>query len=121
MAIETLSKIFTKAADDGKSMKDPPHKPVDHTDASIRQTPQPGRTEYIPTPHTDVNEYEEGVKPENFQKKVHRSPSGPHTIPPEVTIPSPRVNTVQPPRVEMVGPSSNLRSRGNKKSSHGMH
>ena len=50
VAIETLSKIFTKAADRGKSTKDPPHKPVDHTAAGISQTPQPGRNEYIPTP-----------------------------------------------------------------------
>ena len=52
--------------------------------------------------------------PTNFQHKVHRSLSGPHIIPPEVPIPSPRVNTAQPPRVYMRGPSSNLRSRGNK-------
>ena len=112
--IETLSKIFTKVADDGKSTADPPHKPEDHTVASIPQTPQPGRTEYIPTPYHNVIEDEEGARPENSQHKVNRYPSGPHTIPPEVPIPSPRVNTAQPPRVDMGGTSSNLRSRGNK-------
>ena len=56
VAIKILSKIFTKAADDGRSTKDPPHKQADHTAASIPQTPQPGRTEYIPTPQPNVIE-----------------------------------------------------------------
>ena len=114
VAIETLSKIFTKAAHDGKSTEDPQHKPGDHTAASIPETPQPGRTEYIPTLHPNVIEDEEGVIPENCQHMVHRSPSGPHTIPPEVSIPSPLVNTAQPSTVYMGGPSYNLRSRGDK-------
>ena len=54
------------------------------------------------------------MRPANFQHKLHRSPSGPYTIPPEVTIPSPRVNTAQPPKVDMGGPISNLISKGNK-------
>ena len=82
VAIETLSKIFTEADDDGKSTTDLTHKPTDHTDASIPQTPQPGRTEYIPTPQINVIEYEEGVRPANCQHKVNRSPSGQHTITP---------------------------------------
>ena len=41
-------------------------------------------------------------------------PSGPIVIPPEVPIPPPRVQTTQPPRVDKVGPNSNLRSRGKK-------
>ena len=63
MVIETLSNIFTKAADDGKSTKDPPQKPEDHTATGISQTPQPGRTEYIPTPQPNDIEDEEGVRP----------------------------------------------------------
>ena len=42
------------------------------------------------------------------------SPSGPSIITPEVPVPPPRVQTAQPPRVDKGGPSSNLRSRGNK-------
>ena len=114
VAIETLSKIFTKADDDRKSTIDPPHNQADHTAASIPNTPPPGRTEYSPTPQPNVIEDEDGLRPANFHHKVHRSSSGPHTIPPEVPIPSPRVNTAQPPRVDMGGPSSNLRSRGHK-------
>ena len=114
VAIDRLSKIFTKAAEDRKNMIDPPHKQAYHTAASIPKTPHPGRTEYIPPPHPNVIEDEEGLRPANFQHKFHRSPSVPHTPPPEGPIPSPRVNTVKPPRVDMGGPSSNLRSRRNK-------
>ena len=121
VAIETLSNIFTKAADYGKSTTDPPHKHADHTAASIPQTLQPRRTEYIPAPHPNVIEDEEGEIPANFQHKGNRSPSEPHIIPPEFPIPSPRVNTAQPPRLDKGGTSSNLRSRGNKITVHGMH
>ena len=114
VAIETLSKIFTKAADDRKSTADPPQQQSDHTAAGIPKTLQPGRTKYIPPPQPNAIEDEEGLRTTKFQHKVHRSPSGPQIIPPEVPILSPRVNTAQPPRVDMGGPSSNLRSRGNK-------
>ena len=103
VVIETLSNIFTKAADDGKSTNDPTYNQVDHTAASIPQTPHPGRPEYTHTPQPNVIEDEEGVRPANFQHKIHRSPSGPHTIPPEVPSPSPRVNTVQPPMFTLGG------------------
>ena len=104
---------LTKAAYDRKSTVDPPQQQADHTAAGILKMLQPGRTKYIPPPQPNVIEDEEGLRPANFQYKVHRSPSGPHTIPPEVPIPSPRVNTEQPPRVDMGATSSNLRSRGN--------
>ena len=87
VAIETLSKIFAKAANEGKSTKDPPHKQAYYTAASIPQTPHPGQNEYIPTPQPNVIEDEKGVRTENCQHKIHRSPSGPQTIPSE--IPSP--------------------------------
>ena len=114
VTIETLSKIFTKAADDGKSTKYPPYKQSYHTAASIPQTPHPGRPEYNPTPQPNVIEDEEGVRPSNFWHKIHRSPLGPHTIPPGVPSSSLRVNTVQPQRVYMGVPSYNLRSIRNK-------
>ena len=87
VAIETLSKIFTKAAEYGKSTTNPPHNQADHIAASIPQTPHPGQTEYIPTPQPNSIEDKEVVRPANFQHKVHRSPSVPHTIPTEVPIP----------------------------------
>ena len=114
VAIDQLSKIFTKADDDGKSTEDPPQQQEEKTAAGIPQTLQQGRTKYIPPPHPNVIEYEEGKKPTNSQQKVHRYPSGPHIISPVVTIPSPRVNTAQTTRVDTGGTSSNLRSIGNK-------
>ena len=58
VAIETLSKMFTKADDDGKSTKDTPYKQANHTAASIPQIPPPGRPEYTPTPQPNVIEDE---------------------------------------------------------------
>ena len=63
VVIETLSNIFTKAADDGKSTNDPTYNQADHTAAGIPKTLQPGRTEYIPTPQPNDIEDEEGVRP----------------------------------------------------------
>ena len=114
VAIEQLFKIFTKAADNVKSTAYPPQEQAEQTAASITQTLQPGRTKYIPSLQPNVIEDEEGKETTKFQHKVHRSPSGPHIIPPEFLIPSPRVNTTQPPRVDKGGPRSNLRSRCNK-------
>ena len=42
------------------------------------------------------------------------SPSGPIIIPPEVSVPPPRVHTAQPPRVDTGGPSANFISTGKK-------
>ena len=103
VAIEQLSKIFIKAADDRKITADPPQLQSYHTASSIPKTLQPGQTKYIPPPQPNVIEDEEGLRPTIFQHNVQRSPSGPHVIPPEVPIPSPRVNTAQPPRVYMGG------------------
>ena len=55
-----------------------------------------------------------GTNLQKYQHKVHMSPSGPSILPPEVPIPSPMVNTTQPPRVDKGGPSSDLISRGKK-------
>ena len=56
IAIEQLSKIFAKAADDGKSMADPPQQQADHTAAGIVKTLHPGQTKYIPPPHPNAIE-----------------------------------------------------------------
>ena len=83
VAIEQLSKIFTKAAYDGKSTADPPQRQAEQTVSGIPQTLQPGRIKYIPPPQPNIIEDEEGKKPTNFQHKVHRSPSGTYIIPPD--------------------------------------
>ena len=72
VVIETKSKIFTKAANDGKSTTDPPNKQADHTASIIPQTQQTGWTEYTSTPQPNFIEDEEGLIPANFQHKVHR-------------------------------------------------
>ena len=97
-----------------KSAADPPQQQAEQTAAMVPKKLQPGCTKYIPSVQANVIEDEEGNKPSNYQHKVHISPSGPHIIHPEVPIPPPRVNTVQPLRVDKGGHSSNLRSRGNK-------
>ena len=89
-------------------MTDLPQHQAEQTAAVIPQTLQPGRTKYIISPQPNVIEGEEWKEPTKFQHKVHRSPSGPHIISPDVPIPSPTVNTDQPPRVDKGGPSSNL-------------
>ena len=114
VTIEQLSKIFTKVADKVKSTADPPKQQAEQTYAIIPQKLQPGWNKYIPSVQPNALEDEEGKEPTNYQHKVHISPSGPYIIPPEVPIAPPKVNTAQPPRVDTGGPSSNLRSRGNK-------
>ena len=93
VATEKLSKILTKVADNLKSTADPPQQQAEQASASIPQKIQPGWTKYIPSQQPNVIEYEDGKEPEKFQHKFHISPAGPHIIPPEVPIPSPRVNT----------------------------
>ena len=76
-----MSKIFSKEADDGNSTADTPQQQADHTADSIPTAMQPGRTKYIPRTQPNVIEDEEGMRPTNFQRKVQKSPSGPHIIP----------------------------------------
>ena len=82
VAIDQLSKIFTKAAEDVKSTANLPQQQAEQTTAVIPQTLQPGQTKYILSLQTNVIEDEEGKEPKTFQHNVHRSPSGPHIIPP---------------------------------------
>ena len=58
VAIEQLSKIFAKGADDGKSTAYTPQKQADHTATGIPTTLQPGRTKYILPPQPNVIEDE---------------------------------------------------------------
>ena len=61
----------------------------------------------------DIKDYE-GKFSTSFQHKVHMSPSGSNIILPEFSVPPPRLQTAQPPRVDTEGPSSNFRSRSKK-------
>ena len=76
-----MSKIFSKEADDGQNTADTPQQQADHTVAGIPTALQPGWNKYIPPTQPNVIEDEEGMRPTNFQRKVQKSPSGPHIIP----------------------------------------
>ena len=58
VAIEQLSKKFTKAANDGKITAEPPQQQSDPTVAGIPKTLHPGRTKYIPPPQLNIIEDE---------------------------------------------------------------
>ena len=82
VAIEQLSKIFTKAAHNVKITEEPPQQQAEQTAAAIPQTLQSGYNKYIPSLKPNFVEDEEGKEPTKFQHKVHRSLSGPHIITP---------------------------------------
>ena len=65
-----------------KIMTDLPQQQAEQTAAVIPHTLQPGQTKDISPLQLNVTEYEEGKEPTKFQHKIHRSPSGPHIIPP---------------------------------------
>ena len=71
-------------------------------------------TKPIPSENPNIIEDDDGKCSTSFQNKVHMTPSGPHIVIPEVPVPPPWVHPARPPRVNTEGPSSNLRSRGNK-------
>ena len=71
-------------------------------------------TKPLPSVQPNIIENDEGTYSTSFQHKVHMSPSGPNNILPEVPVSPPRVHTTQPPRMNIEGPSYNLKSRGKK-------
>ena len=75
---------------------------------------RPDMTKPLPSVQTNIIEDDEGNCSTSFHLKFHMSPSGPNIILPGFPVPPPRLHTAQPPRVDMSGPSSNLRSRGKK-------
>ena len=82
--------------------------------AIVPQKLYPDRTKLLPSVQPNFIEDDEGKGATSFHHKVHMSPSVPRIISPEVPVPSPRVQTAQPPRLDKRGPSSNLRPRGKK-------
>ena len=75
---------------------------------------RPDMTKPLLSVQPNTIEDDEGKFSTSFQHKVHMSPSGPNIVLPEFTVPPPRVQTAQPPRVDTEGPNSSLRSRGKK-------
>ena len=71
---------------------------------------------HFPSVQPNIIEDDEGEFSKRFHYKVHISLSVQNIILPAVPVPPPRVQTVQPPRVDTEGPSSNLISKGKKNS-----
>ena len=117
VAIEQLSDIFHKVADNLHQIADPPQQQPVTKSASIPHKMCPNMTKPITSEHSNIIEDEDGKCSSSFQQKVHISPSGTHITLPEVPVPPPRVQPAQPPRVDTEGPSSKLISRGKKKPS----
>ena len=110
VAIEQLSGIFSKVADNLNQTLDPPQQQPVTKSAPIPHKVRPTRAKNIPSERTNIIEYDDGNSPTDFKRNVHMSPSGPHIILPGIPVPPPRVSPAQPPRVDTGGPSSNLRS-----------
>ena len=114
VAIDQLSDIFSKVADNFKKRADPLQQQSVRKPAIVPQKVHPDRTNHLPSVQTNVIEDDEVNDSTSFEYKVHMSPSCPIIIPPEFPVPPPRVQTAQPSRVHTEGPSSTLRSRGKK-------
>ena len=109
-----LSDTFSKVAANLHQRVDPPQQNPATKSASITHKVRPTLTKPIPSEQTNTIEDYYGNSPTSFQRNVHMSPSGPHTILQDFPVPPPMVRPAQPPRVNTGGTSSNLRSRGNK-------
>ena len=114
VAIEKISDIFSKvAANLHQRVDHPQQKPVTKSDI-IPHRVRPTLTKPITLEQPNIIEDDDGNSPTSFQRNVHMSPSGPHIILLDVPVPPHRVHPTQIPRVDMGGPSSNLRSSGKK-------
>ena len=114
VAIEQLSDIFSKVANNLHQRADPPQQQPVTKSSSIPQKVCPNMTKPIPSEQPNLIEDENGKGYSIFHHRVHMSPSGPHIILPKVPVPPPRVKHAQPSRVDTEVPSSNLISRSNK-------
>ena len=80
VAIEQLSDIFSKVADNLYQRADPPqHQPVTKS-ATIPHKVRPDMTKPIPSEQPNIIEDEDGKCSSSFQHNVHMYPSGPHII-----------------------------------------
>ena len=114
VAVEQISNIFSKVADNFCQIVDLPKKQPVTKSAIISHKVRPTLTKPIPSEQPNIIEYDDGNSPTSFQRNVHMSPSGPHIILQDVPVPPSRVQTAQPPRVDTGSTSSNLRYRGKK-------
>ena len=114
VAIEKISDIFSKVAENLHQIVDPPQQQT-VTKSSIKlHKVRPTLTKPIPSEHPNILKYDDGNSPTSFHRNVHMSSSGPHIILPDVPVPPPRVRPEQPTRVGTGGKRTNLRSSGKK-------
>ena len=114
VAIEKISDIFSKVADNLNQKVDPPQQLTVTTSSIVANKVLPTMTKPIPSEHPNIIEDDDGKSPPSFQQDFHMSPAVTQIIIPYVTVPPPRVHPAQPPRLYTEGPSSNFRSRGKK-------
>ena len=82
VAVEQLSQIFSKVADNMNKRADPPQQQTVKKSAIVPQKVHPDRTKPLPSVQPNAIEDDEGKESTNFQHKVHMSPSVPIIIPP---------------------------------------
>ena len=108
LAIEQLSGIFSKVAANLNQLLDPPQKHPVTKSAPIPHKVSPTQGKPIPLEQPNIIEDDDGNSPTCFQRNVHISPSGPHIILPDISIPPPRVRPAQPTRMDTGGTRSKL-------------
>ena len=91
IAIEQLSDIFSKVADNLHQRVDPPQQRQVTKLAIIPHEVRPTMTKPILSENPNIIEDDDGKSPTSFQQSVHMSPSGPHIVLPEVPVSPPRV------------------------------
>ena len=114
VAIEKLSDIFSKIADNLHQRVDLPQQQPLTKSSIITHKVRPTMTKPIPPEQPNIIQDDDRKIPTSFQWNVHISPSGQHIILLDVPFPPPMVQPAQSPRVDTEGPSSKLRSRGKK-------
>ena len=114
VATEKLAdKCFKVAANLHQRVYPPQQQPVTKS-AIVPHKVRPTLTKPFPLEQPNIKEDDYGNSPTSFQWNVHMYPSGLHIILSDVPVPPPRVWPAQPQRVDTGGPSSNLKSNGNK-------
>ena len=99
VAIEKLSDIFSKVADNLHQRAEPPQQRPVKKSVIIPHKVCPNMTKPIPSEQPNIIEYYDGKCSKSFHHKVHMPPSGPHIILPEVPVSPPRVQPAQPTRL----------------------
>ena len=91
VAIEKLSDIFSKVADNLYQKSDPPQQQPLKKSAILPHKVRPNMTKLLPSEQPNIIKDDDGKCYTSFQHNIHMSPSGQHIILQEVPAPLPRV------------------------------